>query len=289
MVIFILLLVFAVTFGILFLLLHRGEGKELEDKVGLEERVGLPRTWVTRLSPLLRGLALTLKDIQKLNNYRAKMKERFLTAGLRGLSADEFMALKITLSLAVPLIGAFLIGLVDIFYIVLMVLGGFFFPDLWLRDRVERRKRAIQRNLPDMLDLLTLSVEAGLDFAAAIGKIVQRSKASPLNEELFLMLQEIQMGTSRREALRHTTKRIALPDFSSFGATLIQAEELGASIGPVLRGQSEEMRVKRSQRAERLAHTAPLKLLIPLLGFIFPAVFIMLFGPIIIAYWRTAF
>ncbi len=257
--------------------------------MGAEKKIGLSRTWVGRLSPLLRGLALTIKDVRRLNNYRTELRTRFLSAGLGDLSADEFIALKIILALAVPLAVTFLINVVNIYYIILMVLGGFFFPDLWLKDRVERRKITIQRNLPDMLDLLTLSVEAGLDFAASIGKIVEKSKPNPLNEELFLLLQETQMGTSRREALRHTAKRIALPDFSSFAATLIQAEELGASIGPILRDQSEEMRGKRSQRAERLAHEAPLKLLIPLLLFIFPAVFIMLFGPIIISYLRTSF
>ena len=289
MVIIIFLLVFTAVFGILFLLLSRGGAEETKTRVGAEKKIGLSRTWVGRLSPLLRGLALTIKDVRRLNNYRTELRTRFLSAGLGDLSADEFIALKIILALAVPLAVTFLINVVNIYYIILMVLGGFFFPDLWLKDRVERRKITIQRNLPDMLDLLTLSVEAGLDFAASIGKIVEKSKPNPLNEELFLLLQETQMGTSRREALRHTAKRIALPDFSSFAATLIQAEELGASIGPILRDQSEEMRGKRSQRAERLAHEAPLKLLIPLLLFIFPAVFIMLFGPIIISYLRTSF
>lgn len=289
MVILIFVLVFAAVSGILFLLLSRGGEEELRARVGLEGKISPSRTWVGRLSPLLRGLALTIKDVRRLNNYRTELRKRFVSAGLGDLSADEFIALKIILGLAVPLAGTFLINIVNMYYIALMVLGGFFLPDLWLKDRVERRKITIQRNLPDLLDLLTLSVEAGLDFAASIGKIVEKSKPNPLNEELFLLLQEIQMGTSRREALRHTAKRIALSDFSSFAATLIQAEELGASIGPVLRNQSEEMRGKRSQRAERLAHEAPLKLLIPLLLCIFPAVFIMLFGPIIISYLRTAF
>ena len=159
-------------------------------------------------------------------------------------------------------------------------LFGAGYPLLWLRDKVKARHRAIARALPYGMDLLTLSVEAGLDFAAALGKVVTLGRKGALADELGITLKEMKLGKTREEALRALGQRVDLPGLSSLVHALIQADKMGTSLGKVLRILGTQMRVERTQRAEKLANEAPVKLLIPLIGFIFPTIFLMLFGPI---------
>ncbi|MBP5320846.1 MAG: type II secretion system F family protein [Kiritimatiellae bacterium] len=166
----------------------------------------------------------------------------------------------------------------------LLAIGGFvffyFYPLFWLRRVLKARHRAIQRALPFVLDLLTLSVEAGMDFMSAMQRNCERRKLDPLNEELIRMTREVQVGTPRRVALRNMAQRVDLPELRSVCNALIQADELGVSIGAILRIQSDQIRGRRFDRAEKLANEAPVKMLGPLLLFILPAVFIILIGPI---------
>lgn len=154
-------------------------------------------------------------------------------------------------------------------------------PDFWLYGAVKRRHLSIQKSLPFVLDLLTLSVEAGMDFISALQRNCKLRKLDPLNEELLRMTKEIQVGSSRKEALRNMADRVKQPDLKSVAYALIQADELGVSIGAILRIQSEQLRSRRFDRAEKLAAEAPVKMLGPLMLCIFPAVFIILLGPII--------
>lgn len=159
-------------------------------------------------------------------------------------------------------------------------LFGAGYPLLWLRDRVRLRHHLIQRALPYNLDLLTLSVEAGLDFAAAIGKVVEKGRKGPLADELGIMLREFKLGKTREEGLRNLAFRVELPSLTTFVNALIQADKMGTPLGKILRILSTQMRIERTQRAEKLANEAPVKLLFPLIGFIFPTIFLILFGPI---------
>lgn len=154
-------------------------------------------------------------------------------------------------------------------------------PDLWLRQAVKRRHLSIQRSLPFVLDLLTLSVEAGMDFINALQRNCRPQRLDPLGEELLRMTREIQVGASRKDALRRMADRVRQPDLRSTALALIQADELGVSIGTMLRIQSEQMRSRRFDRAEKLAAEAPVKMLGPLMLCIFPAVFIILLGPVV--------
>lgn len=154
-------------------------------------------------------------------------------------------------------------------------------PDLWLYAAVKRRHLSIQKALPFVLDLLTLSVEAGMDFISALQRNCKLRRLDPLNEELLRMTKEIQVGSSRKEALRNMADRVKQPDLKSVSYALIQADELGVSIGAILRIQSEQLRSRRFDRAEKLAAEAPVKMLGPLMLCIFPAVFIILLGPVI--------
>jgi len=159
-------------------------------------------------------------------------------------------------------------------------LAGALFPAIWLRDCVRLRHRAISRTLPYALDLLTLSVEAGLDFAAALSKVVERGRSGPLDYELAVVLKELRLGKTREEALRNLARRVELPALTSFVQALVHADRMGTPLGKVLRILSTQLRIERTQRAEKLANEAPVKLLLPLVLCIFPTLFLMLFGPL---------
>jgi len=156
-------------------------------------------------------------------------------------------------------------------------------PLLWLRDQVRKRLLRISRALPYHLDLLTLAVEAGLDFTGALGRVVERGKSGPLTEELHLVLRQLRLGKTREEALKGMIARVKLPPLTQFLRALIQADRMGTGLGKILRIQSTQMRLERTQRAEKLANQAPVKMLAPLIGCIFPTVFMVLFGPIVFA------
>jgi tight adherence protein C len=169
---------------------------------------------------------------------------------------------------------------VNVVFALAFALFGMTYPLIWLRDKVKWRHHAITRALPYNLDLLTLSVEAGLDFAAALGKVVEKGRKGPLCDELSITLRELKLGKTREEALRNLSQRVDLSTLTSFVQALIQADKMGTPLGKVLRILSTQMRIERTQRAEKLANEAPVKLLFPLICFIFPTVFIMIFAPI---------
>jgi len=166
-------------------------------------------------------------------------------------------------------------------FVALQLMTLWIIPDLWLAGAIRRRHLSIQRSLPFVLDLLTLSVEAGMDFISALQRNCKLRRLDPLNEELLRMTKEIQVGSSRKEALRNMATRVRQPDLKAVAGALIQADELGVSIGAMLRIQSEQLRSRRFDRAEKLAAEAPVKMLGPLMLCIFPAVFIVLLGPIL--------
>lgn len=161
---------------------------------------------------------------------------------------------------------------------------GCYYPLIWLNDQVKKRHLQISRALPYNLDLLTLSVEAGLDFTAALAKVVEKGRPGALRDELSMVLKQLKMGKTREEALKAMIARVDLPPLTTFVTALIQADKMGTSLGKVLRIQSTQMRIDRTQRAEKLANEAPVKMLGPLVLCIFPTVFMVLFGPIIFAF-----
>lgn len=163
---------------------------------------------------------------------------------------------------------------------------GFYLPDVVIYDLGERRQETIRRNLPDMLDTLTISVEAGLGFDAALAQVT-RYGTGPVAGEFARMLQEMQLGLSRVDALRALARRTNVNELRSFCAVVVQASELGIPIANVLREQSKEMRIRRRQRAEELAQKVPVKILFPLIFCLFPALFIVVLGPGVINIMRV--
>ncbi len=158
---------------------------------------------------------------------------------------------------------------------------GYTAPEWWLGRRVKKRQKAILLMIPDSLDLLTISVRAGLGFDAALGRVVEKLKG-PLSDEFRRALAEVRVGKARREALRDIVPRTEVPPLTNFIGAIIQAEQLGVSISKVLQVQSEQLRIERRQRAEEQAAKAPIKMLFPLVGCIFPSLFIVILGPAII-------
>jgi len=163
-------------------------------------------------------------------------------------------------------------------YSILMTILGFFFPQYSLSRKITNRQKSVRRSLPDALDLLTICVEAGLGFDAAMAKVAQKWD-SQLSAAFARVLQEIQLGKLRREALRSMAENIEVTELTSFVAAVVQSEQLGVSMARVLRIQADQMRVKRRQLAEEEAHKAPIKMLIPMVFLIFPSLLIVLLAP----------
>lgn len=164
---------------------------------------------------------------------------------------------------------------------------GFFFPQLWLSSKISKRQKDIRKAMPDALDLLTICVEAGLGFDAAMSKVSEKWETD-LSLAFARVIQEIQLGKLRREALRDMADRIGLAEMTSFVAAVIQSEQLGVSLAKVLRIQSDQMRVKRRQLAEEEAHKAPIKMLIPMGLLIFPSLMIVLLTPAALRIFKSA-
>jgi tight adherence protein C len=170
----------------------------------------------------------------------------------------------------------------------LLSLTGYTFPSAGLASKASKRQKAIRKAMPDTMDLLTISVEAGLGFDAALAQVV-RNVPGPLSEEIARMLQEMQIGVSRSEALRHVNDRTEVPELDGFVLSMIQADKYGVGIAKVLRAQATELRQKRRQRAEEVAQKVPLKLLFPMIFMVLPALFIVILGPGAIKVYETFF
>ncbi|MFP2911331.1 type II secretion system F family protein [Pyxidicoccus sp. 3LFB2] len=220
--------------------------------------------------------------------YEAKARRNLIKAGEpQGYKPEDIMALQEISAVVGLLMGLFILNGVgqSLGWAVLFLLLGTYYPIMWLNDQVKKRHLQISRALPYSLDLLTLSVEAGLDFTAALAKVVEKGKAGPLREELQLVLKQLKMGKTREEAMKSMIVRVDLPPLTTFVTALIQADKMGTSLGKVLRIQSTQMRIDRTQRAEKLAGEAPVKMLFPLIACIFPTVFMVLFGPIVFQFF----
>jgi tight adherence protein C len=216
--------------------------------------------------------------------YEIRVRQTLVKAGdPADMKPEEVLGLHEIGAALGLLAGLYAFALAHLGYWVIIVglLAGGYYPAIWLRDQVVKRHHKITRALPYNIDLLTLSVEAGLDFTAALAKVVEKGKPGPLIDEFALSLRQLKMGKTREQALRTMVERVDLPALTSFLTALIQADRMGTSMGKVLRIQSTQMRIERTQRAEKLANEAPVKMLFPLIACIFPTVFLVLFGPII--------
>jgi len=241
----------------------------------------------TRTLPILFRLLLPLTPtVERLASHPAfeqlqnKAEARLQMSGIdHVLNGKTFIKLRMLHVLLGLLMGLFCMlnghGLIALIMLVLLTV----YPGVWLQTRIKQRHVEILKALPNMLDLLTLSVEAGKDFMSALRDILKRRRLDALAEEFNRTFSEIQLGKPRSQALKDMSNRVRQPDLTTVLNSIIQAEELGVSIGELLRIQGDLLRNKRFSRAEKLANEAPVKILIPMVLFIFPAVFIILLGP----------
>jgi tight adherence protein C len=239
------------------------------------------------IRPLIQRLSKVGKrrDGGMISRIDAKLERAGYPGGLRGA---DWMGVKI-LGAIVFGIGALVILLLitgGAFTVAILggfvgVMVGFLAPEFWLGKRVAKRSMAMVLQLPDCLDLLTISVEAGLGFDAALAKVVEKMHG-PLVDEFRQSLAEVRMGRTRRDALRDVAARADDQSISNFIGAIVQAEQLGVPIAKVLQIQSQQLRIVRRQRAEEAAAKAPIKMLFPMVGCIFPTIFIVILGPAVI-------
>jgi tight adherence protein C len=249
--------------------------EEIELSMPFSERI---------LAPMVRrtsGFMARLTPAQTLESTRHKLD---LAGNPNNWTPSEFFGVRAVACVALGGLIFLVLSIANVEWLqrigltVVFALLGFMLPALWLGQKIRSRKNSVIRSLPDALDLLTICVEAGLGFDQAMQKVAEKWD-DELSRAFARVLHEIRLGKTRREALRELANRLDLSDVTSFVAAVIQAEQLGVSIAKVLRIQSDQMRIRRRQRAEEKAHQAPVKMLFPMVFLIFPAIWIVLLGP----------
>lgn len=225
--------------------------------------------------------------------YLDKVRKKFVSAGKPNPEiVDRFLAVRAVCFVAIPVVVIVMFGVlrytslsgVGVTGMLVLVLA--IAPDSWLNRTVEARKRQIQVSLPDVLDLLVISVEAGLGFEQALDRVIA-SVPGPLSQEFSRMLGEVRAGATRSAAMRALDERCDVPELRSFVLAILQADTFGVSIGRVLRTQGAEMRVKRRQLAQERAQKAPVKMLVPMVFCVFPALFVVVLGPAVLSIMKN--
>jgi tight adherence protein C len=245
------------------------------------------------IKPLIQGIAQFIGRFAPQRNIEEIRRKLELAGKPYGWGPTEFLGIRGSAGVLLATMTFLLLTLTGQYlpkrFLATLVAGGLGFyvlPTLWLSSKIRSRQTEILKALPDALDLLTISVEAGLGFDAAMSKVAEKW-TNELSLAFNRVIQEIQMGKLRREALRDMADRMDVSDVSSFVAAIIQADQLGVSIAKVLRIQSEQMRIRRRQRAEEKAHQAPVKMLFPMVFLIFPALFVVLLGPALLVVMKS--
>lgn len=287
-----LVMTFVSVFMLVYYLFPDEEALAAQKRLGMEEervrpkKIAILRAFYviySNINALIPQYAPE-KVLQWINRKKPYYQKRLIVANVRDeITPDDFIAFKICMTFVIPILLIYVGGAlgysISPFVFPLMMVLGFYSPDIWMTEVAVARKKAILKALPYTLDLLTLSVEAGMDFIASIQRLTQRTTNNPMADEFSHMLKEIRLGTSRADALRNLNARLEIEEISSFTTLLIQADQLGASIGDVLRAQSDQLRTKRFQNAESAGARASQLILFPLIFCIFPAVFIVILGP----------
>ncbi|OGT79167.1 MAG: secretion system protein F [Gammaproteobacteria bacterium RIFCSPLOWO2_02_FULL_61_13] len=203
------------------------------------------------------------------------------------LSAEQFIALRILVAITAPIVVWFAMLGMDVWepiWLVVAPLVGFLLPDVWLNDTRKRRESNVIRTLPVYLDFITMCVEAGLNFQGALTQAMEKAPPGALRNEFAIVLRDMRSGLARADALRRMAERLDINEITSFVSAIIQAEKMGASLANVLRVQADQRRSERFQRAEKMAMEAPVKLVAPLIIFIFPVTFMILGFPIVMKF-----
>lgn len=234
-----------------------------------------------------RYISPAIGAMKQKKKIREKYKRSLANAGVSHvLTPDDFFAFKLFLILGFPIVflalRAFLEETWPLSAVPIIAGFGFIYPDLWLKGEIKKRNKQIMNGLPFIVDLLALSIEAGLDFVAAMQRVIDKAPAGPISDEFETLIKEIRIGASRAEALRNLSYRVDLNAISSFCATLIAADSVGASVGPILKTLAAEIRGKRSADVEKEGASATTKMLVPMIFLVVPAVFLVIAAPLVI-------
>ena len=212
---------------------------------------------------------------------------RKLEAAHTKLTPPAFFNLKILLMATLAVLAFFILGKFDPLVSIVCIFLGYIAPDILLNRKIGQRREAIVKQLPETVDLLDLCVEAGLDFATAVKWVIDKVPSNPLVEELAFVLEEIQWGKGRTQALKDMSKRLNIPEISSFVQTLVLAERMGTPVAEAFVILSEDARLQRFHRGERFAMRAPIKILLPLIFCILPVIAIVIGGPIFLEFMNN--
>jgi len=241
----------------------------------------MPRFRERVVSPFMGQIAKLMLRLNRRTTVES-VAAKMMAAGLRKSSPTSFIAVQGIATLGGAFLGLLLGGSLNPaqapIWALLAGALGFMLPGMFLNSKVKQRQASVAAELPDALDLLSVSVEAGLGFDGAVQKLTEHMEG-PLIEEFELALGEMRIGEGRQEALKKISQRSASPEMASFVRAIIQADQLGISLGRILRVQATDSRLKRQMLAEEKAMKAPIKMLFPTVAFIFPAMFIVILGP----------
>jgi len=240
------------------------------------------RSQEMRIKFLLPKLMFFSQNILIKLKLEERIKDELDSAHIK-LAPEEFFSIKIFIMLVLGLCAFFFIGK-NLWAVLVAVALGYIGPDLWAKRKVYLRRQTIARVLPETVDLLGLCVEVGLDLTTAIKWVVEKISANPLMEEFVFVLEEIKWGKSRSQALKDMSKRLSLPEVSSFVQILVQAERMGTPVAEAFSAISEDSRLRRFHRGERIALQAPVKILIPLIFCILPVIAIVVGGPTVLQF-----
>jgi tight adherence protein C len=279
------LLVFAGVFYFFYTLFPRKAETDIRKRLEDEEIIfGEEARFIHFFRPFFRMLLPLIKKTPS-DIYSKKIERFAITAGLeKEFTGEEFIGFQIVLAL---LFGVMIHVLYqNYFYSILASLFGLAYPYLWLYEKRRARQEELLRNMPDVIDMLALAVEAGLEFSGGIKRVcdIYLKDKAPFVVELYFMGQNINLGRTRSDALRILAERVDIQQVYAFTSILIQADKMGASIADTLKSQTVRMREERFMRAERAGAQASQKLLVPMILFIFPIIFIIIFAPYIIKY-----
>lgn len=239
--------------------------------------------------PLVLGVSL-LVEMFYANATLDRVDKKLQRTGVSYmLNAEQFIALRYVAAIIFTLLMLVVVLSLrpekgEVLLVLLATAGGFFFPLVWLEDSRKRREQAVIRSLPVFLDFTTMSVEAGLNLSGALQQAMQKGPDGPLRNEFSIVMRDLRAGVTRAEALKRMAERLDVDDITRFVNAMVQAEKMGSSMAATLRIQSEQRRTERFQRAEKKAMEAPVKLIFPLIVFIFPVTFIVLGFPIVVKF-----
>lgn len=279
-----ILFLIGMTFGLSVLCFVFALGR-LKQQVPSEDRAYLDQLppILRMMWPLVRFAEYQFGKFLPASALEKTQKQLQLTGVSFLMGAEQFFALRVISMVVGFALAYFVMAMLEKFSVTtLLLIGllGFYYPVIWLKDVRGKRVVQVQKTLPTYLDYITMAVEAGLNLTGAINQAMEKGPTGPLKHEFYLVVRDLRAGVSRADALRRMEARMQMSEITSFVGTAIQAEKMGARLGTALKAQAEQRRSERFQRAEKQAMEAPVKLIFPLLAFIFPLTFLILGFPI---------